>query len=301
MQDARFAYNFMWRASRTLIVVGLLLSASLGGCVPGIDNTRSLDKLWSGSRQPPDFHNYEMEGRTIRYAETGDRERPLVVFVHGSPGSWKSFAALMADRELRNRAHLIAVDRPGYGGSDYGSAEKSLERQAALLQPVLNQNFSDYKAILVGHSYGGPVIARLAIDYPAQVGGLIMISPALDPSLEKTIWYQHMAKWTPFRWIASKDLLIANEEIMPLKRELKKMLPLWEKIRNPVTIIHGEDDRFVSVANAKFALRVLVNADLNVHVLPGEDHFIPWTRPELLKAAIFIHLDKNRQSASHRQ
>jgi len=47
--------------------------------------------------------------------------------------------------------------------------EPSLEKQAALIADLVRPEVSQRPAILVGHSFGGPVIARIAIDYPSFV------------------------------------------------------------------------------------------------------------------------------------
>jgi pimeloyl-ACP methyl ester carboxylesterase len=64
------------------------------------------------------------------------RLKPLVIFVHGSPGSLSAFIDFMTDSILLQSARLISVDRPGFGDANFGYAESSLARQAALLKPV---------------------------------------------------------------------------------------------------------------------------------------------------------------------
>ena len=83
-----------------------------------------------------------------------------------------------------------------------------------------------------------------------------------------------------------KNLTTANQEILPLKGELEKMVNHWNEIHVPVYLIHGERDRLVSPENAEFAERMLVNADLKVYRMPELNHYIPWTRPDLIKFAI---------------
>ena len=240
----------------------------------------------------PAFHTYRIEGRTIHYADIGDASLPLVVFVHGSPGSWKTFAGLMADPDLQGKVRMISVDRPGFGQSESGREVKSLKRQAALLKPILDRNRSGSGAILVGHSFGGPVISRMAMDYIDQIGALIMISPTIDPELEGTFWYQHLVKVPLLHIFIPKNLTTANREILPLKGELEKMLTDWDQIHVPVYLIHGERDRLVSPENADFAERMLVNAELEIYRIPHLNHYIPWTRPDLIKYAIINQLEQ---------
>ncbi len=78
---------------------------------------------------------------------------------------------------------------------------------------------------------------------------------------------------------------------MPLKGELQKMLPLWPGIRVPVTVIQGEEDELVPPGNADFAKRMLVNAPATIQMIPDMNHFIPWSRPDLIHNAIIKHLE----------
>jgi pimeloyl-ACP methyl ester carboxylesterase len=140
---------------------------------------------------------------------------------------------------------------------------------------------------LVGHSYGGPLIARLAMDYPELVGSLVFLAPSIAPELEETKWFQYPADWFLLSWMIPRSLIVSNREIMHLKGDLEKALPLWEKINHPVIYIHGEKDSLVPIGNADFAQKVLNNTKLEMIRLPDTDHFIPWTHEKIVKEAIF--------------
>ncbi len=69
------------------------------------------------------------------------------------------------------------------------------------------------------------------------------------------------------------------------------MLSLWAGIRMPVTVIQGEEDPLVPPGNADYAKRMLVNAPVTIQMIPNMNHFIPWSRPDLIHDAIIKHLD----------
>jgi len=52
---------------------------------------------------------------TIHVVETGNLSRPAVLFVHGISQSWRSWLAQFADRRLRERFRLVALDLRGQG------------------------------------------------------------------------------------------------------------------------------------------------------------------------------------------
>jgi pimeloyl-ACP methyl ester carboxylesterase len=232
---------------------------------------------------------FRSQTRNIEYAWSGDPSKRAVLFVHGSPGSWSGWAHFLLDPELQRNFHLIAVDRPGFGGTDPGKTDPSIVSQAETVLAVLQVNKSGKPAILVGHSFGGPVIARAAMDHPERVAGLVFVSSSVSPELEKTKWYQIPATWWPIRVLIPTKLRVCNEEILPLKGELLKMLPLWKKISAKVVTIQGEEDDLVPPGNQDFLLK---NLDKRIVVKtvrePGLNHFVPWKRPDLIKDGITV-------------
>ena len=241
---------------------------------------------------PTAFHTYKSGTRTMRFVETGARDaKPLVIFIHGSPGDWRGWVEFLTDPDLTARPHLIAVDRPGFGGSGAGRAERSLTQQCRDIAPLLDRASPGQRVVLVGHSFGGPVACRLAIVHPHQVTDLIVLAGSIDPNQEKTKWYQYPAEWAIIRWMVPNELVTANREIRALKAGLTEMLPLWPNIHQRVTVIQGEADTLVPPANADFAQRTMTNAEpLDIIRIPRMNHFLPWKHFDLIKDAILKHI-----------
>lgn len=296
------------RTGRMLLFIFVGLIVLLPQCVSVRMSDKKIAAYFAKRPVKPTFGTVQVNGRSIHYARVGAStpgsaplrrtgrtadSLPTVLFIHGSPGAWDAFIGFFADSSLYNRAQLLSVDRPGFGKSGLGDPEPSLQAQAADLAPLLRLSRSDQKPILVGHSLGGPVAARLAMDYPELVGGLILVAPSIDPDLEKKEWYRPIGNAFPFRQWLPTELDVSNQEIMPLRGELQQMLPLWAGIRVPVIIIQGEDDPLVPPGNAAFARRVLVNAPVTIQMIPKMNHFIPWSRPDLIHDAILHQLNTN--------
>ncbi len=214
-----------------------------------------------------------------------------VLFVHGSPGTWDAWQRFLEDPELRAAARLIALDRPGFGGSERGLAEPSLVRQAAALAAVLGANgsprqVSSRRAIVVGHSLGGPIAVRLAIDRPELVAALVLVAPSIDPALERRRWYNFAAATRVVQWFLPIDWTVSNRELWPLESELKTMLPRWPEIRCPVIVVQGLEDDLVPAANADFAERQLPAGGVRVDRYPDAGHFLLWQRPETVRRPV---------------
>ncbi len=220
----------------------------------------------------------------MHYVATGLRGGAKVVFVHGSPGDWRVWAPLLADPELSSRAELIALDRPGYGGSGAGSEETSLAAQARAVEALFDLGPSSAPVILVGHSYGGPVVVKAAAE-DSRVRGVVIVAGALDPALERKKWFQYLADLRAARVLMPSRLDVCNREIEALKDQLIAMTPDWARVKVPVVVIQGLADERVPPANADFAERMLPVRP-TIERVPGLDHFVPERRPDLIRSAV---------------
>ncbi|TAK34251.1 MAG: alpha/beta hydrolase [Saprospiraceae bacterium] len=248
------------------------------------------------------FATIEVAGQKLHYTHVGSDTLPLVVMVHGAPGSSSGMLDYLANERLTGVAQVVAVDRPGYGFSGFGKAERSLEKQAAIIEPIMEKYRASQAAcnsshpplaILAGHSFGGPVIARAAMDYPELVDGLVIVAGSMDPGLEPRDWWQAPLDWPVMRSILPPAARVCNQEILPLPGELEKMLPLWEKITCPVTVIQGLKDKLVHPGNAAFARKMLVNSSrLEIDTLENDGHFILWTKKGRVAEKIIEMVDR---------
>lgn len=155
-----------------------------------------------------------------------------------------------------------------------------------MIKPLLDKYKHDKPLILVGHSLGGPVIARLAIDYPDLIDGLIFVAASVSPELEPPNWWRAPFATAYFRWMVPRSIRASNDEIYALKSELKEMLPLWKNIKAKVMVIQGTKDSLVPAANAEFIRNQLINATPKMIYEEGMDHFVPWSHPHLIKNAV---------------
>lgn len=270
-----------------LISVALIAFLQIGsGCYVSRITTQDIDSEFKDELADPTYRSYEVGNRTISYIEAGDKKNPRVIFLHGAPGSSASFLSLLKDSTLVSSAHLLAVDRPGYGYSGYGKSVPFLEEQARMLMPLLKD--TSQPVILTGHSFGGPVAVRLTMDYPELVDGLVLIAPAIDPALEPAEdWFRLPLSATSLRWLLPPAWRTANDEIYFLEDQLIEMLPRWKEIKIPVTVIQGMKDIRVPAGNARFAKAMLIDSpNVNIIIREHLNHFIPWQEPELIEEAI---------------
>ena len=236
---------------------------------------------------PDNFGSVEVDGRSMHFVWSGDKTKIPLVLVHGSPGSWEGWAKFLLNSELQKKYFVIAVDRLGYGKSGSGQTEPALDKQANAILQVLRANAKHSKAILVGHSFGGPVIASAAMLDPTKIAGLVFVAASVSPELEETKWFQYPASWWPIRHLIPTELKVCNEEIRPLKSELQSQSNRWPLIKARVAVIQGNEDRLVPKENADYLQQRLPSRTIVFfEKVEKLSHFIPWERPDLILRAI---------------
>ena len=286
----------MLKIGKRLLIVYLtifVISQILSSCFNFKMSQQAIDASFSGLKNKPIQHQIDVQGIKMNYAEIGNDSLPVAFFVHGSPGSWTAFINFMKDTSLLKKVKMVSVDRIGFGDSEFGQGEKSLQRQVALLKPIVaHEKRFGKKIILIGHSLGGPVIARMAMDYPELIDNLIIVAGSISPDLEPNEkWFRIPMTFKPISILIPASFRASNDEILYLKPELEKMLPLWKNIRQPVIVIQGGKDILVNPKNADFAEKMLVNsAKVDIVRIDTMNHFVPWSHPFLIKNAILKEL-----------
>ena len=213
----------------------------------------------------------------------GPADAPLLVLVHGTPGS----AASWADYLLHPPAgvQVVALDRPGFGQSGPDGALPGLAEQAAAVVALLPTD--GRPVVLLGHSLGGPVVARVAADHPGRITGLVLLAASLDPAQEQIHPLQRVGDWAPLRGLLPRAIRNANTELLVLKPELAALALQLPRIRARVVILHGTADDLVPVANVAFMQARLTGAScVMTTLLDGRNHFLPWNSAAELRQAV---------------
>lgn len=93
---------------------------------------------------------FDFENKSIRYVVSKpiDKQKISILFVHGAPGSSTDFEDYLNDKELNKLGNLISIDRIGYGYSDFGNSQTSIQTQAKAIEKLID--IIDTPFILVG-------------------------------------------------------------------------------------------------------------------------------------------------------
>lgn len=118
------------------------------------------------------------DGRRLFAMSAGPADGMPIVFLHGLSGALSTWQ--MALPGFVEHYRILAFDLPGHGQSDRSSPETtdySLSGLAEAIDGALTA-LAFPRATVVGHSLGGAVALRLALDYPARVARLILVDSA---------------------------------------------------------------------------------------------------------------------------
>src|SRR5436309_10074569 len=134
---------------------------------------------------PPPGRFLDIEGVHLHYLERGEG-RPLVL-LHGNGAMVQDFEISGIPERLTQRYRVIAIDRPGYRHTNRPRSQSwTPAAQAELVHKAL-VHLEINQAIIVRHSWGTLVALSLALDHPADVRSLVLLSGYYFPSLRADV------------------------------------------------------------------------------------------------------------------
>ena len=141
---------------------------------------------------PPAGEFVEVDGTRLHMRQTGPSDREPILVLHGAASNMEEPFLALADT-LKDE-HVLWLDRPGLGWSDRPDAEWSPRAEAALITRLLDTLEID-RALVIGHSWGGAISMRLALDQPERISGLVLIAPALGAWIGDAAWFNKASFW----------------------------------------------------------------------------------------------------------
>lgn len=261
------------------------------------------------------------DGRSLHLERHGTGS-PTVVFESGlgaSRNEWGAVVALLGDQVTS-----VVYDRSGLGRSAADPAPRDLERLSSDLLDVL-AHLGGGPFVLVGHSWGGPIVRTAATRRPDLVAGLVLV----DQSDERCDLFfakgnERQNRWSPWllpllaRVGAAKGLVkrfapslpepwrtafLAEDGTVAASRaqvaELAGHIDDLRRLRDagtplpdvPVSVISGtvtgrmEAKRRPALIAAHAATAAATPQGRHV-LADGSSHYVPFTEPELVAAEV---------------
>ena len=236
---------------------------------------------------------------------------PLVMLHGGGPGAsaWSNFGSSL--ERFASQFRTLLVDQPGFGESDKPQIEGHFFTFAADKLAALLDELGIERVHLLGNSLGGGTAVRFALKYPDRVGRMILMGPgglslnifAPDPTEGIKRLYDFAAppgpsreKMAAFIKTMVHDQSLVTDELVEerfasatapgtaeamasmgasfAKPETYEEGFLWReayKLRQPVLLTWGREDRVNPLDGALAALKLIPKASL--HVFPRCGHW----------------------------
>lgn len=214
------------------------------------------------------------------------------------PGLGVSRYLERTQRLVARGARVHRLELPGTADGGQPGAVLTLTGDAAAVMSWLREH-TPGGAVLVGHSYGTQVAARVAAAVPGLVRALVLASPTVDPA------YRHvpvlLVRWRLDDARAPRGLAETNR---PQQRRTgpRRILAMavsmladdieasLRRVSVPTTIVRGERD---ALSSETWGRRLAATAHADYVSVPG-NHTFPFDRPEELAAAIAGHIEEGR-------
>ena len=235
--------------------------------------------------------------------DTGPREAPTIVLLHGFGASLQTWDAW--GTELEKQWRVVRIDVPAFG----------------LTGPAVNQDYSDEadvvrllalfdqldlpQAIVGGHSMGGRIAWNFAATHPERVSHLLLVSPDGFPDPRSTTEHTYqvspwlgLMKYSLPAWAlkmgvapAYGDEKLLTADTMRRYQDMMRApgvrtalidrmrqsrnsdpVPRLQSLKMPVLLVWGEKDAFIPISNAQDYLKAIPHATLAT--IPQAGHVV---------------------------
>ncbi len=242
------------------------------------------------------------DGLTISAQQWGNPDGPEILFIHGFAQSHLSWMR-QTDSDLAKEFRIVTYDLRGHGNSDkpvdpsryrdsraWGDELQAVMDAAGLKRPVLagwsyaGRVISDYVAVHGGDKLAGIDFVGSSIRAdPAMVGDNItnlplMASEDLVTNIEATRSFVHgcfSRQPTPddFETMLAFNMMVPVPVRSALGGRPHDATEMLSKLKIPVLVTHGTEDRNIKVSAAHYSASVIPGAKLSIYEGIGHGPF----------------------------
>lgn len=246
--------------------------------------------------------NIEVDGYNICYKISGEGKETAVILQ-----GWGTDLGVydsVAD-SIKEKYTVIQFDLPGFGGSDEPKEAWNVDAYADFFCRFM-EKLGVEKVTLIGHSYGGRVIIKLAARdmLPFEIEKLVLIDSAgilprksfsqkmkirrykilkkiLNLNIIYALFPELIDDWRSRQGSAdyrNATPMMRKCLVMAVNEDLTGLLP---KIKQETLLIWGDKDTATPIGDGKIMEEKIPNAGLAV--LPGAGHFSFLEKPAVFK------------------
>lgn len=254
--------------------------------------------------------NIVVDGYNICYKTTGTGDKTVVILQGWGTdlGVYDSVAGVIDGSRYR----VIQFDFPGFGGSDEPKEPWDVDGFADFFCKFM-EVMQIKKATLIGHSYGGRVIIKLAAreSIPFEITNIILIDSAGVLPVRTTAQKWKIRKYKILKKFLNMKLIYAMfpeviddwrsrqgsadyRNATPMMRQCmvkavnEDLTELLPKIRQEVLLIWGDQDTATPIRDAHIMEEKIPNCGLAV--IPGTGHFSFLEKPAQFRGIMEAYL-----------
>ena len=234
--------------------------------------------------------------------------RGVVVLVHGLAEHCGRYGHVV-EALLAQGVAVHALDLPGHGRS--GGARLAVHRfsdftdAVAWLHRRVRREYPEVPVFLLGHSMGGLIVVRHAIDQPQGIQGLILSAPALQITPNIGPWQRcltrRLARWAPNLGLPGLELSGISRDVAVMRAyaqdpwvhhgrtpaglagcllgAIEGVVPDLPRLQLPFLVLQGGGDRLVHSEGARLLMRQAGSRDKQLRWYEGLYHEV-FNEPE---------------------
>ncbi len=199
----------------------------------------------------------EANGIQQCYELNGDGDT-TVVWIHGIGNSHHAWDELLSQFQGLNH---LAYDVRGMGDSEGSDGPISLELWAQDCDALMG-SLGIERAVIAGHSMGGAIAQRLAIDFPERVQGLFLLATS-----------SRVGEAATANWMKGADEIEATNPRLAAARRAVAKYNMDEELRGvlvPTLVMVGDNDATTPAGGSVIISRCIDGSELEIY--PGIGH-----------------------------
>ena len=243
-----------------------------------------------------------VNGVKINYIEQGSGDE-FIIFVHGyagTKGAWKEVLEL-----LPKEYHAYALDQRGHGQSARPGSYQLTEFVEDIC--AFSQELGIERFTYVGHSMGGKIGMKFALDHPDVLKALVLVCPApafafhpdMVPAIKEGMRAMFASPESIRGYVESEinGRPVSKERINDMINDMSSidpaaiegcadflfstdLLPQLGDIRSPTIIVVGAEDMSVTLDIARPTANAIKGS--RFEILKDSSHFLPIESPQEL-------------------
>lgn len=222
-----------------------------------------------------------------------------ILILHGWNLSGEKFSPLR-DKLTALGYKVFCPDLPGFGNSKIPDKSLYLSDYVDFVKEYIPKN-NLAKVIIVGHSFGGRIAIKFAVQNPKLLQALILSgAPGIVPvARSKALFFiilskigkkifklpiinllQNLARKVLYRTAGAMDYYNTNEKMRDTFKNIviENLELLLPKIKTPTLLLWGSLDGMVPIAIAKKMQKYIKGSKLIE--IKNARHGVPWTHPK---------------------